>query len=428
MNPATILRFQVGSRDAILTTACSRAAFWTGMVLVLITAVPRNYDQLSISENPWRWLFGPLAFSLISGTWTYLVAYLAGTSAGIRRSGGRRQSRLSDWMAFMGLFWLTAPIAWLYAIPVERFLDPVAAAQANVTLLTIVAAWRVVLMARILQVACQWRFGRALSWVLAAASAEMFALGFFGDAFGRALMAGMGGMRMSPAEDVITTAFANAMLFAVPVFVLSAAVALGYGTRGNVRPLPERLQGTVPWLALAAAAILWAAIAIRPQLQVENNAKLDRLVAAGHFDQAVAFLDSRNPGDFSPSRELAPKAYERRIYTELPAMIAAADPGAAPWVWDLLLRKLDVVVDHLQVLWMRDPSAAGFPWKEVMAAVSEVPAGRAWLGTHKAEIAEILRYIAGSGIRIDETVQLQHEEALLILETNWGVAPDEAAQ
>jgi len=39
----------------------------------------------------------------------------------------------------MGQLRLIAPIAWLYAISVERFLKSVAAAQENVSLLTIVS-------------------------------------------------------------------------------------------------------------------------------------------------------------------------------------------------------------------------------------------------------------------------------------------------
>ena len=428
MNAATVLQFQLGKRQAIWTVARSKAAFWTGMVLVLITAIPRNYDQLSISENTMRWICGPLGFSLISGTWTYLIAYEMGTAAGIRRSGGGRQSRLSDWMGFMGLFWMTAPIAWLYAIPVERFLDPVSAAQTNVTLLAVVAGWRVILMTRVLQVTCDWGFGQALSWVLVATSAEVFVVGFFGKAFSRSLMAGMAGMRMSPAEDVITNAFVSAMFLAVPVFLVAALVALEYGTRGNLQALPKRHAGRLPWDFLMIAALVWMAIAIWPQLQVEKNVKLDRLVASGQFDEAVRFMNSRKEGDFSPSRELAPKAYERSLYEQLPAMIAVADDNTAAWVWNHLLRQLDVLVLHVE----RDRHfrVSKIRWNDLLIDIAEGAAGREWIQQHRVRIAALIRERVLS-ISNDREMKRAHREALSILETvetELGVVPEQGSK
>ena len=301
MTAATVCRFLIGKEEAIWKVARSRAGFWTGIVLVLITAIPRNYDQHSVSEHTLRWIFGPLGFSLVSGMWTYLIAYQMGTAAGIRRAGNARQPRLSDWISFMGLFWMTAPIAWLYAIPVERFLDPTTAAKANVALLGIVALWRVILMTRVLQVLCEWGYGRALSWVLVATSAEVFALGFFGGAFGKQLMAGMAGMRMSPAEEVINSALVSAMLLAVPVFFVTGIIALAYGSRGNIQALPALQTGKVPWTFLGAAALFWIVIALWPQLQAERSAQLERLVVAERYEEALGFMNSHKPGDFAPS-------------------------------------------------------------------------------------------------------------------------------
>ncbi|MEI4896505.1 hypothetical protein Q8G71_35005, partial [Klebsiella pneumoniae] len=51
--------------------------------------------------------------------------------------------------SFLTLLWLTAPLAWLYAIPYVRFLSPGAATSANLWTLACVAAWRVVLMMRV---------------------------------------------------------------------------------------------------------------------------------------------------------------------------------------------------------------------------------------------------------------------------------------
>ena len=52
---------------------------------------------------------------------------------------------------------LTSPLAWLYAIPVERFLSMRSAQLANFYFLAVVAAWRVALLAWYLHRACNLR-------------------------------------------------------------------------------------------------------------------------------------------------------------------------------------------------------------------------------------------------------------------------------
>src|SRR5204862_7253608 len=114
-----------GAASAIREVASNRAALWTGIVLVLLTGIARNYDQSYFLKTP-MWLIGPLAFSFFSGTFLYgiLVRGLA------RRHFPEGHQKGGQWVTFMAAFWMTAPIAWLYAIPVERFLNSYHAAQA----------------------------------------------------------------------------------------------------------------------------------------------------------------------------------------------------------------------------------------------------------------------------------------------------------
>src|SRR4051812_17654529 len=88
------------------------------------------------------WLIGPLVFSFFSGSFLYGLL-IRGFAKSHLSPENRNETR---WATFMALFWLTAPIAWLYALPVERVLDPYRAAQANIALLSIVSLWRVLLM------------------------------------------------------------------------------------------------------------------------------------------------------------------------------------------------------------------------------------------------------------------------------------------
>src|SRR6185503_2799832 len=113
----------------------------------------------------------------------------------------------------MAVFWMTAPIAWLYAIPVERFLDTYHAAQANIALLGIVSLWRVLLMSRIMAVLFEIHFLRALGWVLIAASLEVIVVVFLGafssGTFSRSILAGMAGMRNVPEEALLSSVLAS---------------------------------------------------------------------------------------------------------------------------------------------------------------------------------------------------------------------------
>ncbi|MFM7555039.1 MAG: hypothetical protein ACKPAH_07045, partial [Verrucomicrobiota bacterium] len=121
--------------------------------------------------------------------------------------------------SFMGLFWLTAPIAWLYALPVERFLDPLSATRANLALFGVVALWRVLLMARVIQVIQGASFIAGLVWVLVPACVEVMVISLMG--FLQQIGSMMGGMRNSPEEDLLIQAFKGvftAALVGLPTF------------------------------------------------------------------------------------------------------------------------------------------------------------------------------------------------------------------
>ena len=92
MNLRTIASFQLGKRHAIEAVAENRASFVTGLILVLLTAIPRNYDQTYILESPF-WLL-VLYFSRFSPALSCFGCFTRGLSAGIwkrqRQYRGRR--------------------------------------------------------------------------------------------------------------------------------------------------------------------------------------------------------------------------------------------------------------------------------------------------------------------------------------------------
>lgn len=135
--------FLIGRRHSIERVAAQPfSAILCGLFGVVVAGLCREYDQELFSEKQMIF-FLPLLASLLMGTWLYAVFCTVSPS-------GKRQH---SWLVFMGLFWMTAPCAWLYALPVERFCpDSLTAIKVNFALLGIVATWRVLLMGRVISV------------------------------------------------------------------------------------------------------------------------------------------------------------------------------------------------------------------------------------------------------------------------------------
>lgn len=411
MRASDCLRYLFGQRQAIEAVAKSRAALPTGVILVVLTSVARNYDQTWLPEKPFLWIFGSLLFSWVSGSVLYAVAW-RGMFA---RSASREDpipSYDGGWVCFMGLFWMTAPIAWLYAIPVERFLGEVAAAKANVTLLAIVALWRVLLMARVFQVLSCTPFVLALLWVLVVASAEVLVVFFFGGGVAKAIMAGMGGMRNSPAEEVLRTAMSTAFSGAFFIFLITLLCVLAWPTRYQLQPLPALVPGPLPWKTLLVATIFWIAVAIHPQRELAHTVAYQRLVEASQYRPALDYLNARKPGDFAPARPLAPPPYERESFNQLPQLVAVASERDAQWVHQHLVRRLDEMIPQLvDFRWRRRASqhltqedqyknlSMNVHWFDMLPqtftglldGLGRFPEGRAWLARNTDFLAALGR-------------------------------------
>ena len=329
-----------------MAIAGSARAWWFGAGLVVLTSIARNYDQTWIGETPVKWLVGNAAFSLGSGTFLFLClrGFLRGRIPDPKLGLGL------SWIQFMGLFWATAPVAWIYAIPVERFLGSLDAAYANLALLAVVSLWRVLLMARVLSVLHSVPYGCALASTLTAGCIEVAVVGVLGagGGFSRQIMAGMGGLRNSPEEDVMLAALANAVAGAVLLFLPALITAFASrGSREFTADLVPR-PGRLPWGGLAVVGLFWLAVAIPAQREVRRNAQLDSLVASARFRAALDHLSTHGPEAYAPSRVLAPKVYERSVFEELPGMWAVLTTNDPPWLHAHLLRRWEMTCQHFR--------------------------------------------------------------------------------
>ena len=385
MNLATIGRYLCGDARAIHSVAASSVAIPVGAVLVLLTGIARNYDQSYWRESPF-WLLGPLLFSFASGSFLFVAVY----QTYVRRHlpPGALPPTARQYHSFMGLFWMTAPIAWLYAIPVERFFDSYAAAQANLTLLAIVSLWRVLLMARVVSVLNGAHFLRSLGWVLVGAALEVILVVFCGGpASSKGLLAAMGGMRNAPEEDLMLRALGTAWMGAWLVLaVVLIALAVKRCTE-YTRPFPELTKDKFPWLPLAGFALVWTLIAQSPQQEQQRFAAHAKLVDEGSYSNALAYLAQHQPGDFPKGRRLEPNPYEHRVWEQLPPTIAQLTTNTPPWIQSTYLSHLSATLSHH---FHRYKSST--PTTSMLLALTELPDGRQWILTNQEQVTKKLLF------------------------------------
>jgi hypothetical protein len=267
-------------------------------VLVLTAAIARNYDQVFILENPW-WPVGPLVFRLSQRSSSTSLFMRASSNGSVK--GGPVVDLLSQFVRFLGVFWMTAPLAWLYAIPVERFLASYPAAVVNVALLAVVASWRVWLLSRALAVLLEIQARDALLCVLLAASLELVLVSLAGCL---SFVEIMGGLRHSPERILIANVTAFAFWGGLIIAVVGALLSRGRQTRpGAVLPPPSK--NGFPFFLLALLAI-WMAVAVLPQREVARNFRLEHFLQEKRYADALNFLSTFQRSDFAASAGCRP--------------------------------------------------------------------------------------------------------------------------
>jgi len=374
-------RFLFGNARAIREVASNRSALWTGIVLVLLTGIARNYDQNYFLETP-LWLIGPLAFSFFSGSFLYGVLILGFA----KRHFPADHRPEKQWRTFMALFWMTAPIAWLYAIPVERFLDSSRAAEANIALLAIVSLWRVLLMSRVIVVLLEISFFRALGWVLLAASLEVILVMFFGaflsGSFSRHILAGMAGMRNAPEEELLSSVLGSVWGWSWAVLLICVVSLAARPFRGAVPPLPRSSPGRLSWPLLITLVMLWGILAIPAQIEQHRFVTHSALVHKGNYSDALNYLAQFERRDFPPARRLEPNPYEYRVWRDLPPTIGLLNSNTPAWIRHVYLSHLTATLSHYFSGYDSLTNVS-----TMFSATEQLPEGREWLLTNQVALA-----------------------------------------
>lgn len=371
------LKYLFGNESAIRYMARQQNAIWIGAVLVLTSGIAREYDQTYIFVKPFVFL-APFLISLLASGFIYVFVVL------LNRPRPPAASTLPDpptkWITFrtfLALFWMMAPLAWLYAIPFERYLGRAESASANIALLSIIAIWRVVLLSRITAILSNTPFLRSLFSVLLPCSMLLFIASIF-TSF--SLIRGMGGMEYSPEDVVIHHAAGVAFLGSI-VAGLVSFIGLFLAKRGAPPPSAMPLASKpLPFLSMACILTFWCAITVAPQRELGLNHTASLLCNSQKYKKLLAFLSQQAPEAFSPVHRLPPDPYEYSGLQHLPEIVGAMDGSEKSWVREHYLDDLIVVLDHASY-WYSDPNQVRL--LNISMALERIPEGRRWALIHK---------------------------------------------
>lgn len=318
MTLRTWLGFLIGRADCIERAAKSRGVLTLGLLFVLSAGLAREYDQEDLLHEPWHALL-PLIVSLVTSFLLYCLIQLFTSPP----PGETRRFWLG-YRSFLGLYWLMAPMAWLYAFPVERFGNEYEAVRVNLCLLLIVSVWRVVLMTRIIQIL--WR---------AAPFAALLIVGWFSLSIAIAALAYaptpvlsmMGGVRMSAAERLIAEiSFLLQALFSLAWLpVLLAVILVWFFASRFRRPnwLPsESAPSASLWMLGGVSVAAFAACLPFAQPEQLRRTQAESLLRAGRIQAGLDYIAEQGIENFPPFWDPPPRVtYAGRQLPDIGAII-----------------------------------------------------------------------------------------------------------
>lgn len=341
MNIGTLVRYLFGHRQAIMTIARTPSALWVGLVFVLSAGFAREYDGEDLIAEPWHLLI-PVGASLVTSFALYVLLYFRVWVADLdlpRFGAGYR--------SFLSLYWMTAPLAWLYAIPYERFLSAPDSVRANLWTLGIVAAWRVALMIRVAVVLMGYRLLEAITLVL-----------LFADVVAQTILCMtplpifsiMGGIRLTESDRIIRGVacfvqcwgcLALPVLGIMSLFVLatakpkwSASPRTDASTRSNRRI----------WVLAIASVAVWAMVLPFTQPEQRLRRKTESALQNGRIDEGIGLMLAHDEKDYPAHWDPPPRVgypYQNPPLLDVAEKLADAPPS---WVRQKYADKLPLEV------------------------------------------------------------------------------------
>ena len=395
----TLLRYLFGDRRAIEQIASTRGALWVGLAFVFSAALARDYDGEYLPARPWL-LIVPAVASLLVAALLFLPFYLAQPH---RPAEDATRGLRAAFRSFLTLFWMTAPLAWLYAIPYERFLSAVDATRANLWTLALVATWRVVLITRAIGVLTS-----------APASAVFVVVVLVADVVLQASLAlvplpiieFMGGVRMSESDQFIASVSFSARVLgtlALPVLLIGAAFALG-GVRRRIHwssgtSTSHRVSRSVAALAVVSV-LVWLPLLPVTQRAPRARHQVEQAMRRGDLNRAIALMSARQPQDFPPHWDPPPRlgyvGAQRALIAVLERL--ADGPAVAPWVRKTYADKFEYsYLSGGGLRWVFDED----DWRRIDRLLTRLPEADGWMRRYGDEIKSFREQNRAADVRRD---------------------------
>lgn len=349
----------VGRHSSIVRFTCSQHGLRIGILLVASAALAREYDAVSFLHQPLD-LLAPFAASLSLATILFfpLVLFVA------PRTEGAGFQLLKKYKLFLLGYWSTAPLAWLYAIPVEGFFDELNAVRINLSLLAIVSLWRVFLFPRIVAVIFGIPYWIALAWI-ALPCVVIAGIGLIKMQI--ELVGIMGGLRLSQTEEIVRVFSDGALQFLGIAFWVSAGLWLvslfftnRYRQMGEtlVPKLGEYQVGKSVWCVICIAFTLLLTMTVSFQMPLYRAAVVDRLLTLGVYERALQKMNQCGEAGFP--RDWDPLPRRREYPSEAVQLVNIVNalqqnPQVDPWVRRRMLTSVpDLMIDSMHLMWFKD--------------------------------------------------------------------------
>ncbi|MCM8541805.1 MAG: hypothetical protein NE328_16170 [Lentisphaeraceae bacterium] len=285
-----------GNEQAIKKLAFSHNSLYLGAFFVLIAGIAREYDQENLLEVPGIFLI-PFPASIVMCFLLYLFSW-----AYFRKS--INPNGLGHFRIFLAVFWLTAPCAWVYAIPVESLFDSLTALKINLWLLFIVALWRVLLFTRVIKVLTGVNIILA---IITLACPVIFISTFFSQL---SLLGIMSGGNHSEEQLVLMNANSSvggiAFFIFLPILLLYISQAKGTKKFKSFETLQNRKTTLAVKLSCLGIFIGSLLILIKPQQQMRNYSHFFSLVNSEKYHEAHKYIRNMDRNKFPASKQIYP--------------------------------------------------------------------------------------------------------------------------
>ncbi len=265
----------------------------------------------------------------------------------------------SRYRVFLGLYWMTAPLAWLYAIPVERYVSAGDAVNWNLRFLALVSVWRVLLITRVLAV-LTGATGKQL----------IFPVMLFADTVAVTLVsqidvqifAVMGGVRLTEAEVALAGAKILVMFGGVltwPFWLIGSLGVAGTGTKNwswaPASEKPSTLVFRTVWPFAAASVVVLCLFLPWTQAEQQLRGSVERDFGASRYHAGLATMSAHSRDDFPPHWAPPPSIGSNSERRFILPIVAALSPQTAPWVRKIFLDKMDAALGRsdfpMETLW-----------------------------------------------------------------------------